>query len=218
MLIKADTTSLTVYRQNVRVTGSLKPFPPLGRLTNANLQDSLLDLVLSAPLTGPQMQLPTFRTDGVVSNNFNNFVLKPPSRPAVAALTVRNSRSKFNGNVPLTHTTFGVVIRNAVPSKDPRTGKTPANGPTWPRGEARRFYVYHGLAQNGQMVFATVPTHGTGCLPSGVAITNIFDRSSTTKYEVEIVAVACKTLSVADIRSGKVNINFNMLIGSVGTA
>ncbi|KAK2080675.1 hypothetical protein QBZ16_000529 [Prototheca wickerhamii] len=181
-LIKADTTSLTVYRQNVR------------------------------------MQLPTFHTDGVTSNNFNNFVLKPPSRPAVAAMTARNSRSKFNGNVPLTHTTFGVVIRNAVPSKDPRTGKTPANGPTWPRGEARRFYIYHGLAQNGQMVFATVPTHGTGCLPSGIAITNIFDRSSTTKYEVEIVAVACKTLSMADIRSGKININFNMLIGSVGTA
>ncbi|KAL6782044.1 hypothetical protein ACKKBF_B10450 [Auxenochlorella protothecoides x Auxenochlorella symbiontica] len=216
LVLLACDVSTTLYRQNLYIS-RLDPLPAGGRLTNANIQDCMMVVSASAALSAAQMALPVFRSGTVKSNNFNNFMLTAPAIAGLTASTSPNTRASFNGGLPLTSSLFTLALRANKPSRDPRTGKTPADGKTWPAGEARRFYFYHGLAQNQQLVYVTVPKIGAACQPSGVAITGIFDNSATVPYEVEVVAVACKPLVVADVKSGKVNISFPVLVGTVGT-
>lgn len=216
VLLYTDTTT-AIYRQNVRIA-RLDAMPSKGRVTNINLQDSVIAITSKATLSTTAMALTKFSSSGTATNNFNNFILAPPTPSTLVLTTASNTLKSFNSGVPISNSAFTLYLRSSVTSKDPRTGKTPVNGTIWTQGQARRFYFYHTLAQNGQLSFITVRKYGSGCLPSGVAITNIIDNSSSVKYEVQVIAIACKSLHVADVKSGKINVSIPMLVGTVGTA
>lgn len=216
VLLYTDTTT-TIYRQNVLIS-RLDALPSKGRVTNINLQDCVIAITATSTLSTTAMALTEFTSSGTATDNFNNFILAPPAPSTLVLNIASNTLKSFNGGVPISNSGFTLYLRSSVTSKDPRTGKTPVNGSVWTQGQARRFYFYHTLAQNGQLSYVTVRKYGSGCLPSGVAVTNIIDNSATVKYEVEVVAIACKSLSVADVKSGKINVSIPMLVGTVGTA
>lgn len=221
VLVRADFLD-TLYRVNL-VVGRLNPMPGTSRYTNANLQDSVISVTPSSRPMSANLELTHFKTGSTLTSNFNDIFINYSPSTAVTATTASNSLKSFNGGAVITQSQFNVRLRASVPSRDPRLGSKaplPPNGKVWPVGEIRRFYIYHGLAQNGQLRFITVPQVGAGCTggAGSVAVTGIFDNSAAVKWELQLAVQPCVPITVADMASGKVNVSFPMIVGSMGSS
>lgn len=167
---------------------ALGPLPRGARLLDTPIWNSVVRVAPAAPFADGSLDY-----DGGWYNSiyFTGPAAQPPGQP-LALSSSPVSLAAFKSANKLAVTPWQNLLSVTIPASN------------WRAGQQKQLYMYHQLANAGQLIFLTVPEWGSRCIDGKLAVTALTDNSYSSsqvtggvKYQVVLQVIACRDFSDA---------------------